>query len=44
MRAFHQIFNYEYNKIGFANKLRDFGAEIVGVGAPGPKQPWYNPG
>ena len=35
IRAFHQIFDYDDNKIGFANKVRNFGAEIVGDGAPG---------
>jgi|DEB0MinimDraft_12_1074336.scaffolds.fasta_scaffold73330_1 hypothetical protein len=44
LRAFQLVFSYEHNSIGFGNKVRDFGAEIVGVGAPGPEQPWYVPG
>lgn len=42
LRAFHIIVNYENNKIGFANKRRNFGAEIVGQSAPGNPRPWYN--
>lgn len=41
MRAFHFIVDYENNKIGFANKRRNFGSEIVGYNAPGNPRPWY---
>lgn len=41
MRAFHIIVDYDDNKIGFANKVRHFGAEIVGDQAPGNPRPWY---
>jgi hypothetical protein len=41
LRAFHTIVNYENNKIGFANKRKNFGSEIVGESAPGNPRPWY---
>ena len=41
MRAFHTILDSDNNRIGFANKKRGFGAEIVGEGAYGKARPWY---
>ena len=35
------MFDYNKNKIGFANKIRNFNSEIVGEGAPGPQRLWY---
>jgi hypothetical protein len=37
IRAFHVVFNYNNNLVGFGNKIRNFGAQIVGKGAPGPE-------
>lgn len=37
------IFNYDNNTIGFANKQRHFGAEILGQNAPGPRRPYFIP-
>lgn len=35
IRAFMVILDFHQNQIGFANKVRHFGAEITGEGAPG---------
>lgn len=32
------------DKIGFANKYNNYGAEIVGDNAPGNPRPWYTIG
>ena len=39
LRAFMILLEVEGNKIGFANKINNFGAEILGEGAPGPVRP-----
>lgn len=39
LRAFMILLDTERNKIGFANKINNFGAEILGEGAPGPARP-----
>ena len=35
IRAFMIILDFHSNQIGFANKLKNYGAEITGEGAPG---------
>jgi len=40
LKAFIVVFNYEKNSIGIANKVSNFGAEILGANAPGPRR-WY---
>ena len=37
------VFNYDNNTIGFANKQRHFGAEILGSNAPGPRRSYFKP-
>lgn len=44
LRAFHIMLDYSGNRVGFANKIRNFGAEIVGDNAPGNPRPWYKVG
>ena len=39
LRAFMILLDVNENKIGFANKINNFGAEILGEGAPGPVRP-----
>ena len=43
LRAYVVVLNYEKNTIGFANKIKNFGSEILGNGAPGPKRSYYEP-
>ena len=35
IRAFMVILDFHQNRIGFANKIRQYGAEITGDGSPG---------
>lgn len=41
LKAFIVVLDYERNSIGFANKVQNFGAEILGADAPGPKRKYY---
>ena len=43
LRAYVVVLDYEKNTIGFANKIKSFGSEILGNGAPGPKRSYYEP-
>ena len=43
LRAFVVVLNYEENTIGFANKQKSYGSEILGKNAPGPKRGYYEP-
>ena len=36
IHAFNIILDFEQNRLGFANKVKGFGSEITGKGAPGP--------
>jgi len=37
------IFNYDKNTIGFSNKIVNYGAEILGKNAPGPRRSYFHP-
>ena len=43
LRAFVVVLNYEKNTIGFANKQKSYGSEILGKDMPGPKRAYYQP-
>lgn len=43
MRAFITVLDYEKNTIGFANKKNNYGAEILGNLAPGPRRAYFKP-
>ena len=42
-RAFIVVFDYDDNSIGLANKIKNYGAEILGERAPGPRRKYYTP-
>jgi hypothetical protein len=39
LRAFMVLLDMDKNRVGFANKVKNYGAEILGEGAPGPSRP-----
>lgn len=39
LRAFMVLLDMDKNRVGFANKINNYGAEILGEGAPGPARP-----